>query len=96
MTKLKFVNKFIFQWFFIRLTRHIQTKITDYNLVGFDVLLNNNGLSSQGVGSLSKTSTEWFSIQGFIVPNTGWNTDYKRIGKTWFLRLTKKREITIC
>ncbi len=53
MTWLKFVNKFICQWFFIRLTKHLN----------FD------------------TKEIRYSIQYWIVPTTGWNTNFKYIGK---------------
>lgn len=61
MTFLKFINMFFFQWFFVRLTKHYDSR---------RVLM-------------------FYSIQGFIWPTTGWNSDYKYIGNgPKFFRLT--------
>lgn len=61
MTILKFINMFLLQWFFVRLTKHYD----------------------------SKRVLTYFSIQGFIMPTTGWNSEFKYISKgPKFFRLT--------
>ena len=60
MTKLEFINKVFFQWFFVRLTKHMK-KDKDGNY----------------------TIIEKFTIMGFIVPLTGWFSNYIFLGKRW-------------
>jgi hypothetical protein len=55
MTKLKFINYFFLQLFFIRLARIVDTDTN--KTVGYKIL-------------------KW------VVPFSGWNTNYKYIGKT--------------
>ena len=60
MTKLEFINKAFFQWFFVRLTKHMkQDDDGNYTIV------------------------EKYTIMGFIVPLTGWFSNYIFIGKRW-------------
>lgn len=90
MTKLKFINVFILQWLFIRLTRCRETIVIEANVLSYDLMPDGN-ISARGIG---KTKTlEWYSIQGLIIPTTGWVGDFKRIGRPFFLRLTKKKEV---
>lgn len=58
MTFTKFINKFILQWFFIRLTKHLKK--------------DDNG---------NYTIIDRWSLQYWIKPLTGWNSDYKYIGQ---------------
>lgn len=90
MTKLKFINKFILQWFFIRLTKCIKKvdKVDKYLSCTSCDTMRDGGVSARGFGKF--TEYYWYSIQGFIVPTTGWNSDFKIIGKRFFIKLTKK------
>lgn len=95
---MKYIN-WILQLFFIRLTRceeHIvkEFTLTEVSVVQFD---NDHALRSDGkvaVGGYAKTQmTEyWYSIQGWIVPFTGWSGDMIRWGKQWFWQLTTRKE----
>ena len=88
MTKLEFVNKFFFQWFFIRLTRCQQKIITDFKMFEGSII----GPGQFGVGGNCKYSIkQWYSIQGWIVPLTGWGGDFKFIGNGWMKSITKER-----
>ncbi len=85
MSWVKFLNIFILQLFFIRLTRCSQVVVSDYKLFSYD--LTPGGISPRGVGT-SKTHS-WLSIQGIIVPFTGWNSEFIYIGKPIFLKISK-------
>lgn len=89
MTKLEFLNKFFFQWFFIRLT-FCQTRIiTEMKLSEISLLTDGN----YGIGGQVKNYKikYWYSLQGWVLPLSGWEDDYRTIGKRWYLRVTKKR-----
>jgi hypothetical protein len=80
MSKLEFFNKFLFQLFFIRLTKHTEREVKDIFFCAG---------TNKSVRSITKYS--WFTFQGWVVPFTGWNGDFKFIGKRWFSKpLTKK------
>lgn len=91
MSKLEVANRFFFQWFFVRLTRCQRRNISLFNLTEVSILPDGN----HGIGGkITDSATfEWFSIQGFILPLTGWNNDtFKVIGPApWFLRVTKRK-----
>lgn len=76
MTILELSNKIFFQWLFLRLTRCRQYFVLEYDKSG----------EIKRVGK-----EEWYSIQGWIIPMTGWRGDFKVIGsERWFWRITKK------
>ncbi len=82
MTKLGFLNKFIIQFFFIRLTRHTQKVRIAY--IDYARMKN------------YRTQTEqWYSIQYWVVPFTGWSNrnDFKYLNGQHFLPLTKPKAI---
>lgn len=88
MTKLKFLNKFILQWFFVRLTR-VQEKIACVDkIISYDIMPDGS-LSARSIG-LTQTF-QWYSLQYFVVPTTGWNTDFKYLGERKFFVLTSKK-----
>ena len=93
MTWLKFLNVYFFQWFFVRLTKHIDRDVViDYQLLSWDIMHDGN-ISARGIGD--KVTLQWYSIQNFIIPTTGWSTNYKYIGKgPKFLRITKKKIVS--
>ena len=64
MTKLEFINKFFFQFLFVRLTKHM--KKDEYG---------------------NYTITDRFSFMYFVIPFTGWSTNYKYLGKCNFFYL---------
>ena len=70
---LKLVNKVLFEWFFIRLTKHQEKRIEDFKLSGFDLMSDGN-IGSRGVGE-TKTY-QWYSLQYWIIPLTGWKNDF--------------------
>lgn len=92
MTKLFFLNYFILQLFFIRLTRNTQRVIDDIDIHEVS-LLRDGGC---GIGGVIRKShvEQWFSIQYWVIPFTGWNTDFKYLnGKASFLPLSKPKTI---
>lgn len=89
MTKLKAANVFFFQWFFIRLTKHIDKRVTDYVLQSID-LMQNGSYASRGTGKIK--AFQWYSIQYWILPLTGWWSDFVYLNKSpKFIKLTKEK-----
>lgn len=90
MSILEFSNRFFFQWFFVRLTRCKQRVVDEIDMTHVSFLPNGN----HGIGGyIVKAHTEeWYSFQGWIVPMSGWGTDFKYFGKTnWFKKMTKNK-----
>ena len=88
MTKLKFINVFFLQWFFVRLTRCQEKVISDFNL--YEISLMPDG-SFAPAGNVKYKKLEWYSMQYWIIPCTGWWSDFKYIGrKPKFWKLTNK------
>jgi len=81
MTWLEFINKFFFQWFFIRLAQYRQ--VEDYEL---------NHVAHMADGSThisGRGNFKWrYKFIGFIVPTTGWSekNDFKFIIKKFGVR----------
>ena len=84
---LKFINVVFLQWFFVRLTKNSEKVITEYKIHSLDMMADGQ-IGSRGVG---KTENRyWYSIQGFIVPCTGWWIDFKFVSKEpMFWKITK-------
>lgn len=79
MTKLEIANRFFFQWFFVRLTRCIYEVYLEFEEhPGYRIL---------------HGKAKWYSLQGFILPTSGWSNNFIFLGKRWFLRITKKKII---
>lgn len=88
MSWLKFVNLFFFQLFFVRLTKCSEQKVENYTLISFDLTI--DGMSSRGHGT-TKTY-KWYAIQYWIVPMTGWKTDFIFLNKKpKFIKITNKK-----
>lgn len=90
MSILEIVNRFCFQWFFIRLTRIEYREITDFKLHEISILED----GSFGIGGKVNADhrIRYYAIQYFIRPLTGWKGSFKFIGKNSpkFFRITKK------
>ena len=87
MTWLGFANRVFFQWFFIRLTKCLENKIEEYKLLSFDLTL--NGMASRGNGIIK--TYEWYSIQYWILPTSGWGTNFQYLNKKpKFIKITRK------
>jgi hypothetical protein len=72
MTWLGFFNYFVLQWFFIRLAR--VKRVVDYELDHI-AFLPDREIESSG-RAITKTK---YKILKWIVPLSGWETDYKYI-----------------
>lgn len=90
MTKLEFVNKFIFQLFFARLTR-CQERIID-KVDFYETSITPDGFGWGGNVRESHIE-QWYSIMFWVVPFTGWNSKFKFIGKQQLKRITKKAKL---
>ena len=86
--ELGLVNKLLFQWFFVRLTRCQEKRIENYTLHSFDLMSDGN-FASRGVGE-TKTY-QWYSFQYWILPLTGWKSDFVYLNKKpKFIRVSKE------
>ena len=88
MTLLKAANVFFFQWFFMRLTKCMENIVESYDVQSYE--LTPGGISSRGKGQIKTYS--WLSLQMWIVPCTGWWSNFICLGKKRkFIQLTKKK-----
>lgn len=78
MSKLEIINKILLQWFFVRLTRCSDNLIIEYDLYGLKKIH-------------GKKVRIWYSLMGWVIPTSGWNSDYKYLGNRWFRKLTKTK-----
>jgi len=89
MTWLKFVNVFFFQWLFVRLTKCSREEIISIDkLISYDIMPDGS-IGSRAVGT--KATKIWYSIQGFIIPCTGWWNSFIYIGEPVFWKITKEK-----
>jgi hypothetical protein len=83
---LRFINVFFLQWFFIRLTLCQQNIIVGAELDSVSVL--NDGSHGFAFRYAGIKVQYWYSIQGWVVPLTGWKNDFRYVGKKWMKALT--------
>lgn len=86
MTKLEIVNKFFFQWFFVRLARCEQS-YSMQEVVKIDFF------APLSTDEYKEYRFRWYSLMTFVVPLTGWGAKYKYLGKKRFYRITKKKMV---
>ena len=87
MTLLKAVNVFLLQWFFIRLTICTERRIVEYDLKEVS-LMSDGSITTGGTGKVEVW--QWYSIQGWVLPITGWWNDFKYMNKKpFFIKCTK-------
>lgn len=87
---LHYLNYFVVQLFFIRIARCIENRVEDYQLISYN-FMPDGSVSSRGTGVTKKYQR--FAIIGFILPFTGWNTDFKYLGKERQWNITKFKEV---
>lgn len=86
---LKLINIFILQWFFIRLTKCNEILIYEYEVHSYDLMIDGN-ISSRGTGK-SKL-TYWYSLQYWVVPFTGYFSDFIYLNKkVKFIKITSPK-----
>ena len=90
MSKLKAIN-IILQFFFIRLTKCSEKVVGDYKVISYD-MMPDGSVSSRGIGNT--ITYEWYSLQYFILPLTGWWSDFIYLSKTAkFIKCTKRKQL---
>ena len=90
MSRLMFINAFFLQWFFIRLTKCQKTVVEEFNL--YEISLMPDG-SFAPAGTVKRKINQWYSLQYWIIPCTGWSSGFKYLfGKPKFLKLSAKRK----
>lgn len=87
MSWLMTVNVFFFQWFCIRLTKHCERLIFPKDEI---IYITGVSYSARDI-DLEFVVKQYYSIQGFILPCTGWWSNYIYMTKKpFFIRITKK------
>lgn len=90
MTWLKFLNVFILQLLFIRLTKCQLTKVENFKIHSWDVMPNGD-LSCRGTGT--SVTYQHYSIQYWIVPLSGWWSSFPMSDNPKFIQITKSKKI---
>lgn len=89
MSPLKAINVFLLQWLFMRLTKHQENRVENYTAISYD-LMPDGSISSRGMGDMK--TYQWYSLQMWIVPCTGWWSNFIYLNKKpYFLSLTKPK-----
>lgn len=91
MTWLQFVNVFFLQFFFIRLTRCQQRVVDELQPTSCDIFGEHDHVVSFNIKAWHYE--QWYSIQGWIVPLTGWRGKFLYLWQeeSWFVRITPRR-----
>ncbi len=87
---MKLLNLILLQWFFVRLARCTERKIVEFKLREVSIMF--DGSISPG-GNCKVEIWEWYSLQGWIVPLTGWRNKFVYLNKTpFFIKFTKPQK----
>lgn len=88
---LGLLNIIIFQWFFVRLTKCQEKVVEEYIIQSFDMMIDGS-FASRGTGK--STTYQWYSLQYWILPLTGWKSDFVYLSKSPnFVKITKKNAL---
>lgn len=92
MSLLGISNKYFLQIFFIRLTKVEYWEVREMKLYECSVLPDGN--AGIGFNRLKGNKIRFWAIMYWVVPFTGWNTDFRFLGKGRKLwRITKKNAL---
>ncbi len=81
MSRLGWINFLLLQWFFMRLTFVVDKPNEKFKLSDYDKMIEGDYRPN--------LKYQWWSIQYFIWPFTGWWNDFKFIGKKRIKRISK-------
>lgn len=91
MTWLKFVNMFLLQWLFMRLSRCEEKTIQSFGLSHIGVMQDG---SFQPAGTIKYKTYRWYALQFWVIPFTGWQGSFMHVFKSpTFIRITPKKVI---
>ena len=86
MTKLKIINVLFFQWFFVRLTKCEEKRAVEFQVHSVSLMPD---FTWKPKGLLKYKVFEWYSLQYWVIPCTGWWSSFKYLGgKPSFLKLS--------
>jgi hypothetical protein len=88
MSWLGLFNRIVLQWFFIRLTKCSEKRIEEFNLQSYDLMPDGN-ISSRGTGKVN--NYQWYSIMYWVVPFSGWDSNFKYINDEQKLKKYQKK-----
>ena len=84
MTWLKAVNVFVFQWFFVRLTRCKQRVPKDIHYHGH---IDRKDINKHMI------SIQWYSIHYWVMPCTGWWGNHIYLNRGKYFKISKSKII---
>ncbi len=88
---LYLLNVLLLQWFFIRLTKCIDNEIVEMNMTSIS-LMPDGGMSAGG--TVKRQKVMWWAIQYWIIPLTGWRSNFIFVGKgPRFKKVSSKRKL---
>lgn len=93
MSKLDFLNRYLFQWFFIRVCRSVNTvkqvkKKTVHSASAMDM----GGHSiAYVIDDYNLKVTRCWLIMYWVVPTSGYGNGFRHIGRKRFIRISKNR-----
>lgn len=86
------LNRCVFQWFFIRLTKHQEIKIGYFESFSYDVSVDGEPFF-KGIGD--EKTYQWYSLQYWVIPFSGYGKKFRYLNKgPKFLRITKPKLIS--
>lgn len=85
-----FINVFFLQWFFIRLAKGSEKKVTNFDMKEVSLMPD---LSLVVGGKVDYKEVKYYAFLYWIVPLTGWWSDYKFIGSCNLMKISKTRKI---
>lgn len=94
MITLDFLNKYFFQWFFVRLTKIVNTDKGRINKIDIESIsvTENRAWSISARGNIVYKTTSWYSLMYWVAPTTGWNGGFKYLNQSGrLLKITKER-----
>lgn len=79
----------VLQWFCIRLTKVSEKRVVDYEIESISVIDGHASAKGKGI----QATYQWYSIQYWILPCSGWWNDFvvfNKDGKSKFKKVTKE------
>ena len=91
MSFLGFINRFFFQLFCVRLCKSQQQRVESFEVLSYDLMSDGN-IGSRGSGKIVKY--QWYSLMLWVVPFTGWGSDFVYLNKKpIYINLTKEKVV---
>ena len=93
MTKLDFLNRYILQWFFIRLCRSENTErhIKRVRMAEASIVEGFGHSLAYHIEEAQLKVTRYWAIMAWVIPTSGYGNAFRYIGRCRFWRVSKRR-----